>query len=150
MRTQEEIVEQVKKKSLAQPSLLHFEVDALISCLTFENAKPWLKENVTEEDWECEEDVRATAVDHLRFAWDKASGHRGISASRSVDKLTAYCWVLGLETSLIADAPYAQYGCPQLKVIAELLGEPLPTDKKLLRMMAGQSCVSHCEQGCGS
>jgi len=33
----------------------------------------------------------------MTFAWDKANGHRGLSASRTMDHYTAWVWMLGDE-----------------------------------------------------
>lgn len=166
MRTQDEIVSRITE-SQAKASLFNFESDVLIDALDFEHAKPYLKEGTTAEQWNVEreadgygrklrfpllreEDLKAAASDYLKFAWSKAQDHKGLSASRSVDKMTAFCWLLGHDVQKIEEAEYAQYGCPQLKVVAELLGEPLPTDSDLLRMMDGQPCYDGCESGCGS
>lgn len=168
MRTQDEIVARMKEiEADKMRSFMNFESEVLLDALDFEHAKPWLKEGTKPEEWsreaECagygrklqfplvrEDDLKAAAADYLKFAWGKAQDHRGISAGRSVDKMTSYCWLLGHDTKAIDDAGYAQYGCPKLKVISELLSIPLPTDPDLVRMMEGEQCTEGgCENGCG-
>lgn len=155
MRTQAEIVERMK--AIEKDDFCGFAQGVLLTALDYEHAKPFLKEDVTAEVWEktegllkTEEAVRKEALDYLGFAWGKAEDHRGISANRSVDKMTAFCFLLGLDVGLIEAAPYPQYGCPKLKVVAELLGQPLPTSQALQRMMGGDECYSGCEEGCGA
>lgn len=164
MRTQDEIV--ARLKAGVEDDLFGFATDVLLDALDFEHAQPFLKEGVTPEQWNVkreadgfgrelqfpllrEEDLKAAALDYLKFAWSKAQDHRGISAERSVTKLFEFCWLLGLDTQKIRAAEYRNYGCPMLKVISELLEAPLPTDAGLQRMMQGEPCTDGCESGCG-
>jgi hypothetical protein len=164
MRTQAEIVARMTEKN--EDDIFGFSKDVLLDSLDYEHAKPFLKEGVTAEQWnvkrECggygrtlqfplvvEEDLKAAAIDYLKFAWGKAEDHRGLSAGRSVEKMTAFCWLLGHDTKAIEDAEYAMYGCPKLKVIAGMLDQPLPDDPALVLMMEGSPCSSGCE-GCSS
>lgn len=151
MRTQDEIVARIKE--VKKNDVFGFSQEVLLGSLDFEHAKPFLTDGVTAEQWTpdlTDDDVKKEALDYLTFAWGKAEDHRGISASRSVDKMTQFCWLLGHDVKAIDDAEYAQYGCPKLKVAAELLGAPLPTDPALVRMINGVPCGSGYECGCGS
>lgn len=165
MKTQEEILARIAK--VKPDDFFGFETYVLIDALEYENAKPFLKEGTPRESWcftqvddadggslvhpyATDEHCRKNAISYLRFAWSKADGHRGLSANRSVAKLTSYCWLLGYDVKAIEDAPYPSYGCPKLKVVAELLGQPLPTDPALVNMMEGRPCEANCNQGCSS
>lgn len=150
MKTQEEILSRLNQ---AKNDFFGFTTEVLVGSLAFEYAKPFLKEGTTSEQWTpdlTDEAVKKAALAYLYFAWGKAADHRGISANRSVDKMTEYCWLLGYDVKAIEDAPYPSYGCPKLKVVAELLGQPLPTDPALVNMMEGRPCEANCNQGCSS
>ena len=164
MRTQEEIVERMK--AVAGDDMFGFSQSVLLDALDYEHAKPHLKEDVTPEQWAerehgvyggkeqvgpllAEDRLKQAALDYLKFAWGKADDHRGISAGRSVQKLTEYCWLLGHDVKVIEEADYPMYGCPQLKVISGLLGADLPTEPALVRMMEGSPCSEGCS-GCSS
>lgn len=166
MRTQEEILKRIEE-SKKRNAFFNFEIEVLVEALDFEHAKPFLKNTATPETWNVEreadgygpklrypltreEDLKKAAAAYLKFAWGKAEDHRGISAGRSVDKMTSFCWLLGHDTKSIEEAGYANYGCPKLKACAELLGEPLPTDEAIVRMMQGEACHPYCEEGCDS
>lgn len=128
--------------------------EVLVSCLDFEHAKPFLKADMTADGWHPllgREKVLTEMKRYLDFAWGKAEDHRGLSAGRSVVKLTTFAWVLGMDSLIkeIDAAPYAYYGCPKLRVVAMALGEPLPTAPSLQRMMNGEPCSPACE-GCGA
>lgn len=162
MRTQDEIV--ARMKAVGEDDFLGFAREVLLDALDYEHARPFLKEGVTADRWAetkptlTEEATKAAALKYLEFAWGKAKDHRGISASRSrgistsrsVDKMTSYCWLLGLDVDRIEAAGYAQYGCPKLKAAAKLLGAAVPTDESLVRMMNGGSCTPGCDEGCGT
>ncbi len=133
-----------------------FKADVLFSSLAFEHAAPFLKPTVTPDEWEAptlDADVlRQQAVDYLAFAFGKAADHRGLSAGRSVDKLTEYAWLLGSDEVVAAmdDAPYPQYGVPKLAAFAAGFGVAFPDDEALQRMARGESCRASCDAGCGS
>lgn len=162
MKTQTEILE--KMHALETSDFFGFEREVLLEALEFEHAKAFLKEGATHEAWDSRTHgtrevitlgtgplkgdlLRAVALDYLEFAWGKALDHRGISADRSVRKMTAFLWLMGLDSKAIEDAPHAMYGCPGLKVASEQLGVPLPVDPMLILMMNGEPCSPGCE-GC--
>lgn len=89
------------------------------------------------------------------YGWPKAEDHRGISASRTIDKMAAWLWLLGKDDLLAAmeAAPYKNYGAPKLKVIALGMGWEVPTSPVLAAMMEGEvcpACQAGHESGCGS
>lgn len=88
------------------------------------------------------------AKEYLVFAIGKAVNHRGLSAGRSVDKLTCWCWVL--EHTNFPDnhgQPYTNYGVPILKWAAEKIGADWPTDDPVLNAMAEGKKCPECESG---
>ena len=94
----------------------------LVSFLPYEEAKKYLKEGVTAEKF-CEicETPEQAIKGYIPFALEKAEGHRGISAGRSVEHFDNWIWMTGDEELYrqFNDAGYAMYGCPQLKVVLE-------------------------------
>ncbi len=150
MRTQDEIVEHIR----ANEGLLDFTASALVPYLDFEHAKPWLKEDVTADQWKPtpldRETVLAEMREYMEFAWGKVEDHRGISASRSVDKMGAWVWLLG-DDEVLADfkaTGYPNYGAPKLAVVCRAYGFPIPDDEGVQRMIQGDDCgIGDC--GCG-
>lgn len=156
MRTQEEVAERFETST----SMFGFEKEVWISYLDYAHAKPFLKGEVTEEDWS--KDVKAldepTVLADMRsyaaFGWEKIIDHRGLSAGRTVEKMCAWLWLLGTPQAdeLIKfaedEANYPQYGAPILSRICETYGFPVPTDAEVSRMQQGLPCHDGCE-GCG-
>jgi hypothetical protein len=102
--------------------------------------------------------VTEDAQGYLAFAVEKILGHRGISASRSVQKLTEFAWLLGRDdvVEAIGAAEYAQYGAPQIRAFAEGMGWPFldvadvaAEREQLERMSLGRFCEDECLSGCG-
>lgn len=124
MRTNKEILDRIKE--LENEDWLGFERSDLIAYLSFEDAKPFLKEEAEESGWSAEENTReaiiATILDYMPFAWDKANNCRGISASRNMSHMSAWLWLLG-ELDKFGDLQdYEFYGKPNLKAICEHFG----------------------------
>lgn len=150
MRTQEEIVAEIKRA--AADELLPFTAEAIIGYLDFEHAKEFLKLEAKAEDWKQDPLTKEAVLGEMRtymaeYGWDKALGHRGISANRTVTKMAAWTWLLGDEP--ITD-PYPSYGVPILKALCERYGFPIPGDEAVERMARGEGCSDHCEEGCHS
>lgn len=155
LRTPEEIVVEIK----ASRGFLDFTLDALLHYLPFEHAREFLKEGTTAAEWaeatkstdRTVEGVMAEARAYAAFAWSKVEDHRGISASRSIDKMSAWVWLLSDDDLLakVEAAPYPQYGAPKLKAICEGLGFPVPDSKEIDRMCKGKACHRGCANGCG-
>ena len=72
-------------------------------------------------------DVRKAIADYLPFAWGKANGCRGLSASRSIGHFRGLLWLHGLDGEAIADRSefgdgYEFYGKPALVLVSEFVG----------------------------
>lgn len=154
MRTQDEIVARLKTLSVGE-DVLGFRSEVLISALDYEHVRPFLKPGVTAEEWDKigtpPHEIEERARDYYAFALGKIRNHRGISASRSVDKLAEYAWVLGRDdvVDAMAAADFAQYGAPQVKAFAAGFGEVWPAERWATRMAAGLPCEVGCVMGCG-
>lgn len=154
MRTQDEIATKVAESN---KRVLDFTGDALLCYLDFEHARPFLKPEATAEGWAkshtplVRESVIAEMRDYMAFAWGKVEDHRGLSAGRSVDKMTAWAWLLGDDALVkaIDAAGYAQYGAPKLAVVCKALGFDIPDDPGIARMIDGERCGADYSCGCG-
>ena len=124
MRTQEEIVKRIKERK--KNDMFGWEIGEYIDCLDYEQAKPFLRKEVEKEDWKPERINPIKEIkDYMPFAWEKANGCRGISASRSLRHMAAWLWLDGKDEFLkkwndLRD--YEYYGKPQLIAICELYG----------------------------
>lgn len=132
------------------------EIQELICSLPFADAQAWLKSDATPADWTpalTAQKVHARAVAYLPFAMGKATDHRGLSASRSIDHYRGWMWLLGKDSEIDWE-DYAQYGAPILRQVAELLGAATVwqegTSTGLDRMADGLECrPDGCNEGCG-
>jgi hypothetical protein len=155
MRTQEEIVARINS-TVDVP--FNFEPDVLLPFLDFEHAKPFLKAEATEELWEkdrvalrTDESALAHAREYMAFGWDKVLNHRGLSASRTVQKMRAWMWLVGNDelVALCDDgSKFPMYGAPVLNEICRHYGWPVPVDPLLENMIQGRACNPECEEGC--
>ena len=153
-RTQDEIVARIR--AVEAEDWMGFHTEVLLDSLDYEHAKGWLKPETTAGEWDRTEptDLAVEAREYLDFAVGKILDHRGISAGRSVDKLTELAWLLGRDDVLAAmdTADYPQYGAPKVKVFAHGMGwaDLWPAaDVGLERMAAGEPCRPGCQNGCG-
>lgn len=166
MRTIDEIRD--RAADIADDDFFGFRVSTLAEVVPFDQMASigvTLKEEATAEQWETQrlatvDAVLESAVDYLKFAFGKAENHRGLSASRSVDRMGEYLWLLGLDTDEFEAAEYAQYGMPKLKVAADLLGVRFPESPRLVNMAEGRQCLHGtdpklapwadgvCDEGC--
>lgn len=150
MRTQQEIVD--RYESIKDQDFFGFKAGVLLSRLDYQHAEPYLKPGVTGDEWEPDTTEPVAAIkDYMGFAWEKALGHRGISASRSVEKIEEWIWLSGdddLMQKFLA-AGYAQYGVPQLVAVCEHLGIDVPEGDDVRRMAKGLPCEDDCISGCG-
>ena len=155
MKSFEAIVEEIKRKSEFD---LCGTTSDLMEYLPYQYAKEFLKPEVTEEEWKksqvalTEENVVSVMKNYMAFALDKASNHRGISTSRSIEHFA--CWLSLLEDSetlsfLEDEDNYENYGCPILKKICEKYGFSYPEDLPMQNMAKGLPCWPDCEEGCG-
>lgn len=151
-RTQEEILERIEDAT--DEDMFGFRREILVDALDFEHAKRFLIAGTTAEEWEAArvDDFEAAAFGYYVFALGKIENHRGISASRSVEKLREYAWLLGRDDVVTAmdAAEYPQYGAPKVAAFATGFGLVWPTDPAMVRMSSGLPCEDDCMDGCGS
>jgi hypothetical protein len=150
-RSQDEIVERAR----AAADIFGSRKAVLVPALDYEHAREFLKAEITEKEWPpipSRDKLLADAREYFAFALGKIRDHRGISASRSVDKLTEFAWLLGRDDVVAAmeAADYSQYGAPKVKVFADGFGLDWPESQDMTRMAAGEPCTPDCEEGCGS
>lgn len=155
MRTQEEIIAQAKK--LQDTDIFGFEINELLARLSVENFKQFAKPDADLSDWNqlaCDEaTIKAEMENYMSFAWEKALGHRGLSASRSISHMRAWLWLLG-DDSLVAFADaginYPNYGAPILATICAKYHFVIPSTAAATNMAAGKPCYDGCSEGCGT
>lgn len=132
-------ISELAKAGIWEPNdLLGFKTEALAAFLPWEHAKALVKPTVTEEEWtkDTKPLTREAVIEQMRgymeFAWGKAKDERGISASRSVEKLREWAWLLGDDdlVTAIEEAPYGWYGVDTLRVICERLDFPIPEEHR--------------------
>ena len=128
-RTQDEIVRRIEERK--SHDVLGFERSDYIPRLDYQHAKPYLKEGTTAEEWaQSTADVMdplEEAKDYMDFAWEKANGERGISASRSISHFIAWVWLSGddefaSELERMESSDFYPYGKPILRRICEKYG----------------------------
>lgn len=121
MKTYQEIKDKIA--ALAEDPADHFGWRrlALIELLPFEEAGDYLKPEATEDDWEAYDDAADAIKSYLDFAVGKAVDQRGISANRSIERITAWLWAHNDPdlSRRFHDAEYAPYGKGQLEVVAK-------------------------------
>jgi len=125
LRTQEEIIKRIEVRK--KDDLLGWEINEYICYLDYENAKPYLKKDVTKESWgnRKEKEPVKKIKEYMDFAWEKANDCRGISAGRSLMHMRAWLWLDSQDEFLKKWnnlENYEFYGKPQLKAICELYG----------------------------
>ncbi len=162
MLTQAQIVAKIESST----SFFGFDVEVYAMFLDYDHAKYLLKEDarakVKKAEWNknvvslTEDNVKAEMKDYMSFAIGKALDHRGISASRSVEKMQAYCAILEIGNQIHWEW-YAQYGAPILKEICDMMGwqAMYTTDltygvEQFARMADGKRCSDDCMEGCGT
>lgn len=154
MQNFEKIIARIKE---TQDDFFNESSDLLIY-LPYIHAKEFLKENYTEEKWSKtvkrlnEEIVISEMKEYMPFALEKASNHRGLSASRSIEHFQNWLFLLGDDELLNFSQQggnYTNYGCPILKKICQKYGFEYPSSLEMQRMAEGKPCVDNCEEGCG-
>lgn len=124
MKTPEEIVARIRE--VEKSDIFGTATSDLLEYLPFEQAKPWLQDSVTSDEWDKVRAAQTPAqhiVDYLSFAWEKANDCRGLSANRSLMHFEAWLWLDG--RGAVADRlfdDYAYYGKPSLVLVSELYG----------------------------
>ncbi len=137
LKPQEEIASRFND-AVANPQFMDFRTEVLLDYLSLANAKPHLKdEYVTEiesgaKEWKQIVSIEEAAqdfLDYMNFAWGKAEDQRGLSASRSIQKLSVWLWLVSREDlcSVIEnDDLYNPYGSPALIEVCNMLGIEVP------------------------
>lgn len=165
--------EQIAARAAAAAGLFTFGNDVLLDYLPFDRVRPFLKEGTTAEQWHgpigafqgCGGPTDMTrpldpadaahtllaAEKYAAFGWTKIEGHRGISASRTIEKMAEWLWILGWEPEDVfdTDADWGQYGAGCLVRACRRLGLPEPEDAWAQNMIEGRPCWPGCEEGCG-
>jgi hypothetical protein len=116
--------------------------DYLVECYKDEH-----KDKVRELN---QEEMQKELIDYLGFAFGKAIDHRGLSAMRSVIKLSNWAWMLErqeLHDFARADGNYSCYGVPILKRFAQAFDVPIP--EEIAKWEDGKPCKPDCD-GCTS
>lgn len=97
MRTDEEILTRIE--SVKADDWLGTQISDLLVRLPFEKAHPYLKPDMTADEWKVvprdRDAMLAEMLDYMPFAWDKANNCRGISAGRSMDHYSVWTWLAG-------------------------------------------------------
>ena len=132
-----------------EKNMFDFRPEVLIEYLPFDFVKPMLKDEYLlkiesgEESWVqiTEIDICAKAfLDYMEFAWGKAEDERGISASRSINKLSMWLWLMSredLSETIQQDHLYNPYGAPALIEVCDVMGINVPDS---LREFAENKC----------
>lgn len=137
LRTQQELAAKFDKLQ-NDAGIFDFRSEVLMNYLDFESAKPHLKEDYVKEveagtkQWnkittieKCAEDF----LDYMKFAWGKAEDERGLSASRSIQKLSMWLWIMNrddLRRIIEDDDLYNPYGAPALIEVCNEMGIKVP------------------------
>ena len=115
-----------------------FAKSVAINYIPIEDAKQYFNEEFLQkiEKGEAEHtqitDIKEAAqdfLDYMVFAWMKSEDQRGISASRSIEKLSAWLKLMSrndLSVSIRQDALYNPYGAPALIEVCDKLGIKVP------------------------
>lgn len=164
MRTEAEIVDRINLIRGTNADWAGFRQEVLFSALSWEALVPYLREGLTEEEKAEAQANRAgrdeawllnEAQEYFHFAIGKIIDHRGISASRSVEKLTEFAWLMGKDDLVKAmdETEYSKYGAPIVLLFGRGMGFSLPkldeADSLALDNMAnGVPCMPDCEEGC--
>lgn len=158
-RTQDEIL--ARFREVASTDLIGFRREVLVDSMDLDTLKKVMPDFAPEGDASeypaiKPESLDARARGYLEFAIEKAICHRGISASRSVDKLTEFAWLMGRDDVVesMSKADYAQYGVPIVKAFAEGMEYEWEASyegdqARLDNMAQGKPCVKGCSEGCG-
>jgi hypothetical protein len=140
MRTVDEA--RARVHAIAREDVLGFETTVLAGFVPGLLKDPWKVDPLTEDE------VVRQMRDYMPFACDKALGHRGISAGRSVAHYRAWLWLLG-DDELVGEIDgglYQNYGVPVLKRVARKYAFPVPP--AIEAWEDGKACRDDCRDGC--
>lgn len=116
---------EIAARAEAADDMFGWAMEVLLPYLDFESARAFLKDGVTAEEWsESMADptaIQAEARSYYAFALGKIEDERGISAERSVIKLTEYAWLMGRDDVVAAmdAAPYPMDAAPKVAAFGE-------------------------------
>lgn len=126
-RTDAEIVERMNSEEVtSRDALMGIERSDLLGYLSFEHAQPFLKDGVTEEQWNPasrprdRESILAEMKEYMPFAFEKAHDERGLSAYRSMSHYSAWVWLVGDNLGDLCESD--NYGIDNLIRICEHYG----------------------------
>ncbi len=127
VRSQQEIVARIEYIEGRSIDWAAFEREGLVTHLEFNHAKPYLHDEVTEDNWKPDDqDLYYKMCDYMAFAWEKANGavegDGGLSAGRSLSHYSCWLWLAGNEELAESIREYEFYGKPHLRTICEFLG----------------------------
>ena len=109
-RTNEEILQRIN--ALRESDFFGFQTGDLIARLPFEDAKQYLKPEVSADEWKeaprDRESLLREMSEYMEFAWGKANDGRGISAARSMAHYAAWVWLAGDDLGDLNN--YSYYG----------------------------------------
>lgn len=125
-RSPEEIITRIKEIAAKNSDFFGVQIGRLIERLDYADAKPLLRPEVKEEEWEkTTTPIKDEVHEYLKFAWDKANNRRGLSANRSIDHFRGLLWLDGHDDiDAVMDEMYEFYGKPNLVYISELYDFP--------------------------
>lgn len=130
MTTQDELVARIKARM--SKDALGFEWHEYLEHLELDRFKQFAKPDADLSDMPPPKPIDREAMlakmkSYMSFAFGKAHGERGISASRSVLHYVAWTWLAGDrefsdEVDRMGDTDYAPYGLPVLRRICAFYG----------------------------
>jgi hypothetical protein len=152
VRTQDDVVARLRAVRAGGEDFFGFREEVLLDALDFAHAREFLTADVTAQQWTQQTDHETPARRYLRFAIGKILDHCSNSASRSVDKLAEFAWLLGRDdvVSAMNEAGYPMYGAPKVAAFAGGLGWPFGdavTDPHDARALARMAQGTECDPG---
>jgi len=136
-RTQAEILEKISSND----DFWGNKQEVLMDFLEWKNSKQFYKDifvkkvnNGEESEIKAITDIKEAVqdmLDYLIFGYMKSLDERGISSSRTIEKLSAWFWILGrndLHELVEDDELYNPYGMPALIAVSEQMGLKAPKD----------------------
>jgi len=148
-RSTDEILERAEK---GWGKSLDFTHEVLGDYLPFDTIKHWYKAEFVEVVANGEKTAREPItsltdavqdfLDYMNFAWEKAEDERGISACRSIEKLSTWLWLFGrddLRRLIDDDELYNPYGAPALIAVCNEMGIVVPESLKAFAQHQGHS-----------
>ena len=126
MKTEQEILDAMA--DMKWKDLFGTRMGDIMEGLSFEKAKPWLKETAKPEDWTkiqltSDKQIYDQAVKYLDFAQEKIDNQRGLSANRSMYHYQAWLWLMNAPQEIqdVAWRDYDDYGQENLNEIRDWL-----------------------------